>query len=133
VLCLDFVAVLERLGVSGKMAIQDYGERPGALKGFTVEFVDAEGPLSVRPFGELDISTAPILRERLEHLGRTIGADVLMDLDHLTFLDSSGISLVVTICKRVRANGGTFSVTCSVPTIRRVLEIAGLLEYLQAH
>jgi anti-anti-sigma factor len=115
------------------MAIQEFGERVGSLNGFTVQVDEAEGPVFVKPCGELDISTAPVLRERLEPLRKAIAADVLMDLDHLTFLDSSGISLIVTVCKRVRANGGSFSVTCSVPQIRRVLEIAGLLEYLQAH
>jgi anti-anti-sigma factor len=113
------------------MAIQNYVDRSHGPDRLTVELVDAEGPILFKLSGELDISTAPALQARASYLGSVIAADVLMDLDRLTFLDSSGISVIVMTCKRVRANGGSFSVTCSESLVRRTLALTGLLEYLQ--
>ncbi|HEX4435145.1 MAG TPA: STAS domain-containing protein [Acidimicrobiales bacterium] len=115
------------------MAIQDYAGGIGRRDDFVVEVLDAEGPTFVKLSGDLDISSAPELRARLEHFGEVIAADVVMDLDHLTFLDSCGISVIVMTCKRIRAQGGSFSASCSAPQIRRVLELTGLLEYLHMH
>jgi anti-anti-sigma factor len=113
------------------MAIQNHTDGRHGSERFTVDLLDAEGPTLVKLSGELDISVAPVLEEHVRYLGGAIAADVLMDLDRLTFLDSSGISVIVMACKRVRANGGSFSVTCSEPRVRRTLELSGLLEYLR--
>jgi anti-sigma B factor antagonist len=113
------------------MAIQNYADRSHGPDRLTVELVDAEEPILLKLSGELDISTAPVLQARSRYLGSVIAADVLMDLDRLTFRDSSGISVIVMVCKRVRANGDSFSVMCSEPLVRRTLEFTGLLEYWQ--
>ena len=51
-----------------------------------------------------------------------------VDAARLTFLDSTGISVLVSACKRIRAEGGTFRLS-NVSGVRRVLEIIGLIEY----
>jgi anti-anti-sigma factor len=53
---------------------------------------------------------------------------VLADLSGLSFADSAGISSLITICKQVRDDGGTFSVTGLEHEVRRVLELAGLID-----
>ena len=78
-----------------------------------------------------DLATAETLRESLVYLDLDGGLDVRMDLTGLDFLDSSGISVVVSVCKRVRASGGTFAGVCDGGLVRRALEVTGLVEYLQ--
>lgn len=84
--------------------------------------------LAVR--GEVDVATAPRLRERLVELvgeGRT---RVIVDLDGVEFLDSTGLGVLVGALKRVRDHGGDLRVVCTVPRILKVFEITGLAEVL---
>jgi len=99
---------------------------------FSVDVLDEEGLTVVLLSGELDLSTAPVLRECLERLSSAVGRTVLMDLTNLTFVDSSGISALIMGCKRTRAQGGSFSLISPQPTVRRVLQMQGVFEYLNA-
>ncbi len=81
--------------------------------------------------GEIDVATAGELREVFLSPA-VVDAQVLrVDLTGVTFLGSVGIGVLVSECKRVRASGGTFSLICGHGLCRRVLEIGGLIEYLQ--
>jgi anti-sigma B factor antagonist len=83
--------------------------------------------------GELDLATEPILHEAFVLLDLDGGIDLAIDLRGLDFLGSTGIGMIVTACKRVRASGGTFSVWCDNGLTRRTLEITGLVDYLELH
>ena len=107
------------------MAIQD-----GSA--FTVEIRDAEGPVVVILSGELDLATAPELRECLQSLGTDRPRDVLVDLASLTFIDSTGISVLVMACKRTRSQGGSFSMVSPHPDTYRALQVTGILDFLMA-
>ena len=54
-----------------------------------------------------------------------------MDLRGLSFLESAGLGVIVSACKRIRASGGTFSTSCDHNLARRTLEIAGLVDFLE--
>jgi anti-sigma B factor antagonist len=92
---------------------------------------DAEGSVQVTLTGEFDLSTAADLRACLTRSEVFDAERIHVDLTGVTFLDSSSIGLLVAACKRVRTAGSTFSVGCNAGPARRILEIAGLLEYLQ--
>ena len=81
--------------------------------------------------GELDLSTATQLEEPLEEAVSSSDAAVLIDLTDCTFIDSTGIALIVRAWQRVDAaagNGGEGGlVLCGQSEqVRRVLEITGL-------
>jgi anti-sigma B factor antagonist len=57
---------------------------------------------------------------------------LVFDLTGVSFADSAGISSLVMACKRVRAENGTFSMTGCQNEVLRVLEISGLIDYLDA-
>ncbi len=80
--------------------------------------------------GELDLGSAPKLRDCLAELARAGVINLVMDLANLTFLDSTGISLFVTNFKRSTASGGSFAVRNAPTQAMRVLEITGLVELL---
>lgn len=81
--------------------------------------------------GELDVSTLATLHDALRQLDLDSGIDLHMDLSELRTIDSTGVGTMVSSAKRVRASGGTFSVRCPQGLVRRVLEVTGLVEYLQ--
>jgi anti-sigma B factor antagonist len=91
----------------------------------------AEGSVTVTLAGEFDLATAADLRACLTRSEVLDAERIHVDLTRVTFLDSSSIGLLVAACKRVRTAGNTFSVGCSTGPARRILEIAGLIEYLQ--
>lgn len=79
--------------------------------------------------GELDIATAAEVRERLASVEVLDAPRVHVDLEQVTFLDSSTIGLLAATCKRVRSSGGSFSITCGYGHVRRVFEVSGLIDY----
>jgi anti-sigma B factor antagonist len=81
--------------------------------------------------GELDVFTLGTLQDALRQVDLDGGIVLRMDLSNLRIIDSTGIGTMVTTAKRVRASGGVFSTICPQGMVRRVLEITGLVEYLQ--
>jgi anti-sigma B factor antagonist len=82
--------------------------------------------------GELDIFTAPNMRQAFLDPEVTGASKVQVDLTQASFFDSSAVGVIVAACRRVREkDGGVFGVTCPDGIVRRILEISGLIEYLQ--
>lgn len=80
----------------------------------------------VQVSGEIDISTAPRLREAIVGLlaeGRT---QIAVDLRGVDFLDSTGLGVLVGGLKRARSAGGELRVISTSPRIEKVFAITGL-------
>ena len=78
--------------------------------------------------GEIDASSAPQLADALDQLLES-GADALIvDATDVTFLDSSGLRVLVRASKTVEAQGGTVVLDGMSPAVQRILEVTGLLE-----
>jgi anti-sigma B factor antagonist len=88
-------------------------------------------PATVVPVrGELDIATAPILRQLLIN-GQTDGRTTIVDLSRVTFIDASGLGVLVTALKRARASGGDLVLRDPARGVARVLEISRLAAVFQ--
>ena len=98
---------------------------PGELQ---VTVSGAEPEYEVRLLGELDMSTAPQLRDELLRLVSDGATMVTVDLSELAFVDSTGLSVLITGLKRLRQQGGDLALRSPTPGTRRVLEITGLTE-----
>jgi anti-anti-sigma factor len=100
-------------------------EPPGAL--FEIEVSSADDEVKVVALrGELDFDEAPAFGRVLEEL-RTDGAQkVVVDLSELTFIDSSGISVLVTSARAASAERGTLVLASPNAHVRRVFDIVKL-------
>jgi anti-sigma B factor antagonist len=101
------------------------GVNPGEL---LVRVSGQEPAYEVLLHGELDMSTAPQLREELLRLTSDGAKQVTIDLSGLAFVDSTGLSVLITGLKRLREVGGDMALRSPQPGTRRVLEITGLTE-----
>lgn len=79
--------------------------------------------------GELDFGTVGQVQARLAEL-RDQRSATLLDLDALTFMDSTGIRLVLTACEDAQRNGWRFRITRGSERVRRVLEAAQVIDRL---
>ena len=94
---------------------------------FVIDPYDIDGTRFIRVAGELDGATAPLLAEVLEQCN---GTPACVDLGAVTFLDSSGVAVIVDAHKRAAESATDFRVTNAAPNVRRVFTITGLDDLL---
>lgn len=90
------------------------------------EVSDVAGWTVVSVYGELDVATAPSLREQLIGLVGDGSTKLVLDLEGVDFLDSTGLGVIVSALKRSRTQGGDLRLVCTQARIRRLFEITGL-------
>lgn len=78
--------------------------------------------------GEVDIVTAPQLREELHAVIADGGTQVAVETSDVGFMDSTGLGVLVGGLKRLRQADGDLVVVCSTPPVRKILEITGLMD-----
>ena len=89
-----------------------------------VNYVDGETVLIVR--GEVDAATAPTLRAAVEAIG-AFGVCLVFDLAEVTFMDSSGLSVIAQTLRRSQHSSGSSLCVRNPPAqVRQLLVIAGL-------
>jgi anti-sigma B factor antagonist len=76
--------------------------------------------------GELDMATAPAVRERLHALLAEGHDRLIVDLDNVGFLDSTALGVLVGVLKRVRTQDGDLRLVCNQPRVLKVFEITRL-------
>ena len=95
---------------------------------FSVEVQRTDDVAMVEPRGELDVATAPTLRAILEEI-KSAGRLVL-DLRGLSFIDSSGLHLLVALHQRAQRDGFSLALVAPAPPIDRPIQVCGLGETL---
>lgn len=83
--------------------------------------------LVVRLSGELDHHTSSRFRETVEaELNKEIARNLILNLKGLTFMDSSGLGVILGRYNQVKKSGGRL-VICSVsPSAKKIIELSGL-------
>lgn len=76
--------------------------------------------------GEVDVYTAPKLREELVELADAGHHDIVVDMEKVEFLDSTGLGVLVGGLKRVRAHEGSLRLVCTQERILKIFRITGL-------
>ena len=89
--------------------------------------VSQQGDWSVlRVAGEIDIATAPRLREQLITLVNEQRYRLVIDMEAVEFIDSTGLGVLIGALKRVRAHDGDLQVVLTDSRILKVFEITQL-------
>ena len=83
--------------------------------------------------GEIDIYTAPRLRELLIDLVSKDNYQFIVNLERVEFLDSTGLGVLVGGLKRVRAHGGSLDLVCTQERILKIFRITGLTKVFGVH
>jgi anti-sigma B factor antagonist len=83
--------------------------------------------------GEIDLSTAPGLRARIEQLVRDGTRRLVVSLERVGFLDSSGLGALVVAMKGMREAGGRMSLICSRESVLKVFTVTGLDRVFSIH
>jgi anti-sigma B factor antagonist len=81
--------------------------------------------------GELDMNSAPLLREALASADGEEAGLVVLDLQDLSFIDSTGLKAIFAARNAVRDRGGQFAVTRGSAQVQRLLSVTRLDEHLQ--
>ena len=93
---------------------------------FRVELRRDGDTVLVRPVGELDVATCASVRTELESAVESGCARLILDLRGLTFMDSSGLHLMVTTQGTAVERGIRFSLIRGPAIVSRALELTGL-------
>lgn len=77
------------------------------------------------PIGEVDLSTAPRIRQEGVRAVAAGARHLVIDLGGVDFMDSLGVGVLVALRKRVASVGGSLRLARPEPQVRRVLSLAG--------
>ena len=80
--------------------------------------------------GELDPHTAPSLRDHLTSAVGDTTTEVVLDVGGLTFIDSSGLRVIIAAHKDMEGRGGRLVLRSPTATTRRLLDITGLADHI---
>ena len=93
------------------------------MNGFGIDVQQRDGCAVLSVSGEVDLATAPQLRQQLVDLVTDGHRCIVVDLSGTDFLDSTGLGALVAGLKRLRAHDGEMRVVCTTPRVRKVFEL----------
>jgi anti-sigma B factor antagonist len=106
-------------------------EKVAAVTDFGLVVNQTDGKASVVVSGELDMYTAPRLREELVGLTTRGSRDVTVDLEAVNFVDSTALGVLVGGLKRLRQLDGDLKLRSPSAQTFRVLELTGLTKVFE--
>jgi anti-anti-sigma factor len=99
----------------------------GLTESFPIANERAAGVQRLAPAGELDIATVPLLEAAFDDAERGDAERIVVDLSAITFIDSTGIQLLLRMNERAAADRLQI---VSSPAVDRLLDITGLRDQL---
>jgi anti-sigma B factor antagonist len=85
----------------------------------------------VRPVGEIDLATVGVVEAPLAELWTTGFAEIVLDLRWVSFMDSTGLRLIIRRCQMAEEDGKALRVDVDEASqVHRLLELTGLLDLL---
>jgi anti-sigma B factor antagonist len=99
----------------------------------TIATRQAEGRTVVSVAGEIDVYTAPRLREEITELVAAGTYDIVIDMSEVEFLDSTGLGVLVGGLKKVRAHDGSLQLVCNQDRLLKIFRITGLAKVFVIH
>jgi anti-sigma B factor antagonist len=83
--------------------------------------------------GEVDLSTAPSLRNHIEQLIHDGTRRLVVNLEGVGFMDSSGLSALIVSHKRIQEADGELALVCQDRAVLRIFTVTGLDRVFRIH
>lgn len=83
--------------------------------------------------GEVDIYTAPRLKEHMLELFDSGARDMVVDLSAVTFIDSTALGVLIGGVRRANEVGGTIALVVATRPVQRILTVTGLDQVFTVH
>ena len=99
---------------------------PDRGRNLRIEVANTTSPTTVVLTGEIDIATAPRVRDALIAISNGGEISVVVDMANVTFMDSTGLAALVGPLKRFRSMNGQIVLRSPTGTVQKVLELTGL-------
>ena len=99
----------------------------------TLSTREVDGTTIVSVGGEIDVYTAPKLRDRITELVAGGVYQIVIDMEAVEFLDSTGLGVLVGGLKKVRANDGSLELICTQDRLLKIFRITGLAKVFVIH
>ena len=94
---------------------------------------EVDGKTIVAVGGEIDVYTAPKLRDKITELVAAGVYDLVIDMEAVEFLDSTGLGVLVGGLKKVRAHDGSLQLVCNQDRLLKIFRITGLAKVFVIH
>lgn len=94
---------------------------------------DLQGFHIIEVSGEIDVYTAPKLRETIVAAVDRGYSRLIVDIEKVAFLDSTGLGVLVGALKRVRSDNGSLDIICTNERLLRIFDITGLDRVFELH
>jgi anti-sigma B factor antagonist len=105
---------------------------PPASELVTIDVSVTGAEMVVSAAGEIDSTSAPVLRQHLDELLDSDVRELTVDLGRVSFLDSAGLCVLATAHRRALRQDVRLRVLASSRAVIRPLQITGLWELLRA-
>ena len=105
----------------------------GAHVDLTLSTREVDGTTIVAVGGEIDVYTAPKLRDRITELVADGVFNLVIDMESVEFLDSTGLGVLVGGLKKVRAHNGSLELICTQDRLLKIFRITGLAKVFVIH
>ena len=94
---------------------------------------EAHGKTIVAVGGEIDVYTAPRLRDKITELVSEGHYALVVDMEGVDFLDSTGLGVLVGGLKKVRSHDGSMRLICTQERLLKIFRITGLAKVFAIH
>jgi anti-sigma B factor antagonist len=94
---------------------------------------EVDGATIIAVGGEIDVYTAPKLRDKITELVADGVYDIIVDMEAVEFLDSTGLGVLVGGLKKVRAHDGSLQLICTQDRLLKIFRITGLAKVFVIH
>lgn len=99
----------------------------------TLETREIDDKTLVAVGGEIDVYTAPKLRDTISEIVSGGAYNLVVDLSEVEFLDSTGLGVLVGGLKKVRAHDGSLALVCAEDRLLKIFRITGLAKVFTIH
>ena len=95
-------------------------------KPFHCDVAQTDGVVRIVPRGELDMSSVPVLEDKLRAARAAGGRRLVVDLRELEFMDSTGLTLLTRWSRGADRDGYALELVRGDPRVHRLFEITGM-------